>query len=263
MNRPTITAVLATAAATATFMVGMTHLWDWVTAPKHELVAAVEFGPFLQIPQMRTLFESFEDLRDKDALVKSIPLERIMRTGASEETKDAIEELLWDIAAFFRERVPSSVPYESQVRGIWRVRVSNDGSRPLSDVAIMIPNARFASIWRDGVEQQIGEPRATIVLGAIRPLESVDIVCWASLEPTRSAAREIRVSHAEGIGSVRILAPVGAVGQWVDQNLLVINVVVGFVLMLILLGASTSMLTEKITAQGSEQRSDGNASREE
>lgn len=200
-------------------LISATQLWDWITAPEDELVADVHFGPFRQPPQLNEQFERFAELQDDEKLTELIELENILTDDAEQVTRGALREALWRFSGLLHERLPTSLPYEFRLRGIWYVRIINNSPRSLSQVTIKIPDTRYLTVEREGMDAEDRESQGVILLGNMRPGESVSLISWTDSEASVYQSKQINLTHSEGIGDIVVRAPVGPMGQWFDKYL--------------------------------------------
>lgn len=198
-------------------LVAATQLWDWLTVPDDELVAHVDFGPFLQPPQLEMEFERFGDLRDWEKLAEIVDLDGLLDGESDAYAKDLARKVLFRVSWLLRDRLPASLPYEYRLSGIWLARIVSESPRSLSEVTVTLPDTRYVLIRREGGEASHLESGEVIELGNLRPRESLSIVAWSAYETSARRAEEIKLTHSEGVGSVIVRAPVGRLGQWMDK----------------------------------------------
>ena len=200
--------------------VALIQLWDWTETvlQDDQLVANVEFWPFLQLPQLNSEFERFRELQGLENLEALIGLDEFMGDNDDPRAEALVRQVIRRVNLLLRERLPTSLPFEFQMYGVWRVRVTNDSRRSLSGVTITLPNTRYLSVDREGEDPIQRESGEVIRVGALRPQESVLLTSWASsAPPSQFRAERIELTHSEGIGEVAMRVPVGPVGQWIDR----------------------------------------------
>ena len=208
-----------TAGIVLVILVALTQLWDWTETllQDDELVANVYFGPFLQLPQLSSEFERFSELRDPESLADLIDFDEFMGDNDDPKAKSLVRKVIRRVNLLLRERLPTSLPYKFRMNGVWRVIVTNESRRSLSEVTITLPDTRYLYVNRKGENPIQRESDEVIELGILRPQESVRLVSWASSRASKYGAAEIQLTHSEGVGEVVILVPLGPFAQWADR----------------------------------------------
>ena len=203
-------------------LVALTQLWNWTTPlfQGDELVADVSFGPFVQVPRLRSEIESFGELLNLKGLESLVNFDRLVkRSDDARATEILLHDVLREVSRSLRDRLITSLSYSDLLwpGGMYRVLVTNKGRRSLSEVTITLPDTQFLSLKREGENPSQCESGEVIELGTLRPQELVLLVSWASREPSRRSAGRIKLTHSEGVGDVVVRAPVGALGQWIEK----------------------------------------------
>ena len=162
-------------------------------------------------------FERFSELQDSESLADLIGLDEFMEDNDDPKAKALVRQVLRKVNLLLHERLPTSLPYKFRMRGVWRVLVTNDNRRSLSEVTITLPDTRYLLVNREGEDPIQRESDEVIRVGTLRPQESVVLISWASSETSKRMAEEIKLTHSEGVGEVVIRAPVGPFGQWTDR----------------------------------------------
>jgi hypothetical protein len=187
------------------------QLWGWVNRPTTEISAEVAFGHFYLPP---TVGDEFEKLRVRwvDSLTRA-------DSGATKSTTALALERIADPFLFGH---PNELPFSiTEITGYWVARVRNGGSQPVKGVRLILPGAKSAEIYPAVGPKTSGAVNSVVELDSIYQGQSVLVVAWTTLwggEPSVLVAEDVRLTHATGVGSVTINAPVGAFGRFMDKN---------------------------------------------
>jgi hypothetical protein len=111
--------------------------------------------------------------------------------------------------------LPSPADIRRRLRAIWIVDVRNDGDLKSEAVSLKIPDARATRILWKHVDAEERRVDGVIQLGDIGPEENVRVLVWLDSDHAPSNWNGIRLHHAKGPGSIKILYPLGPFWQWV------------------------------------------------
>jgi hypothetical protein len=91
-------------------------------------------------------------------------------------------------------------------QGFIEFDIDNSGGTRADDVVVDLPYSGVAEIQLNGSEIQQLKFDRSIRVGAIPPTDSATVYAWTTgLEPAEFEEKEIRVTHATGVGSVVFL----------------------------------------------------------
>lgn len=102
--------------------------------------------------------------------------------------------------------------------GYWSAKVCNSGSKVLRDIRLSLPDADEAWIEYRGSTDSVHCTASTIYLSELQPREYAYVYAFTKyVVPNQYDKGKIQLTHAEGIGKVKLFVPCGRLGQWIDS----------------------------------------------
>lgn len=231
--------VLKKLATLGTIIVALIQVWSWLTLPSDSLSADVEFFDFKVPP---TLFDQFDNHFKESMLsvfqeVKELSEELNKNRSKSLDNQNKEEKESEALnSSSFREREMDHIlsfafrnaPWEKfreteyklrTLEGIYRINLTNSGDTTLFNVRLAIPHSEFAQILESknflSIEPVINKEYiefSDLTQGAV-----IKLLVWTSRAPYFSLG-DIRLTHKDGIGEVKIWEKTGRFAQWLDKN---------------------------------------------
>jgi len=111
--------------------------------------------------------------------------------------------------------------------GYWRGIVRNAGTTGLRAVRLRVPMVKHAMVAKHGQVTEPVTPNSDIVeIGDFQPGDHAVVTAWttdepnppiATLRPALLSYNRPVLTHADGVGKVKVLVPVGRIGQVVSD----------------------------------------------
>lgn len=216
-------------------LLSLIQLYDWYKQlRKGELTATINHGVFKLPGGLDSEFRRIYALTSTGTL-DSANVDFVKRL-AGEDYQRVAARITSNISVFLRRQLPPGVPADySRLSGYWTATVRNEQTVALKNVIITLPNTTRVLIRRQGEAAKEMPSTDVIQMGDLQPREEVTIFAWASVAPSSMYFGDIKLTHESGIGRVSILAPVGQIGQWMDQHGSQVSVWIASVSVLLLL----------------------------
>lgn len=173
---------VAAGAVIASFVLG---LWVYFQTPSADVVATVRYAPIIWPPQLA------DEARD------------LWRSSDENKTLFSYRD-----SAFYSR---------FNLQGVWTAQVINQGDLVASSLSLRLPYALLFSVRKEGREAEISEGEETIQLGDLLPLETIAVTAWTKIEPTEASARNIRLSHESGLGTIRAYGQLSPIWVWLSR----------------------------------------------
>lgn len=217
--KPTIVSVFKNVGIVIAVILGCIQLWDWITAPRDRLVAAIEYGPLMLPPSIEAEFVRLRDLADEDKLKEMIRFDELLSYPETEPRGYIGDRVVAAVAMVLRINLPyyGLPPNYGRLNGYWTAKIVNRSEKALAEVKLSLPHTQYVKIKREGQGAIHSATNDVIHLGKMQPQDEAWIVAWTSIEPSRYYADDIKLTHDAGMGEIDVRAPVGRIGQWFDR----------------------------------------------
>ncbi len=175
---------------------------------------------------------SFDD--ELENFKNNIALDSIMSRIKIGKSYDRIESAS-SIRDFFNSSFPVDV--QKKIRSIhsqWFFSVENTGSKEIRDLNLELPFDGIYSIVRNEKEESSGSFAKTIVLGALRPKNQLEVIVWTSAYSETYNEKRTRITHSNGAFEIEYSVPVRGILAWIDNNYIIVISMSIYVLFVIL-----------------------------
>lgn len=222
-------------------VLSITQLWDWFAKPTQQLEAEVQFGPVLLPPSLAYQFEKLQPIVAGD-WIEPLIHSSFARHGPAPKGADRLaQEITRELRYKLLDNVPTSVPSDvTNLSGYWRATVRNMGSQPLQGVRLVLPYTTVVRVEREGAPSAARSIDSVIELDVVHPRDVVRVTGWSEVEPSLANENSIRITHANGVGTVIINRPVGMIGRFADQYFPVLLISLPLLLLILLQARSYS-----------------------
>ena len=123
-----------------------------------------------------------------------------------------------------------------RLHGYWLSEVRNTGSWHVESVVLLLPSAVWASVERQGRPSEDQQVNGAVTIGIVSPGEKIRVVAWTESAPTNRVARDVRLRHLVGYGSVYVR---GAGWRVLSGRTAIVALFFIIVVVALILGAAT------------------------
>lgn len=234
---------LAISLALSTIL-GAIQVSDWLQQPRAELSARVEFGEFALPKGINDQFRELQSVASFPELKEGIKLTEQARyyfawkeevlasvlskkeAGLSPDAARILSELeaeirhldvqsvdgmlsaLKSFAEYLNRALPSELPEQFQnLKGYWRIQVTNDGDIAAKDIFLKLPYSKFILIRRDGSPDVTKEIDGVIEFEQLGQKGMLNIYAWASVPIIQKDTENLVLAHAAGLGDINVYSP--------------------------------------------------------
>lgn len=176
--------VLGVPLALILMITGLITIYNFLTLPKSQLVATVEFTKFV-LPSGIT--------------------EIIQQTKQDEAKKSAYS---YD---FYR----SDLCKYNDIAGMWLVRITNNGTIACKNIRIKIPNALMAMI--NEAKANI-DSNGMIEVGELGAKDDKQLVVWTRFSPSVYDSEKVLLTHENGVGKALVKLTVNPFLSNISKN---------------------------------------------
>lgn len=219
------------------------QIWTWVTESRKSLIADVEYAKLSLPPTLSVEFDRLHHLVGEDSLNEKLQsdffrfefnrLDQLLNADTQEELtqlrallneeeirlKKSVQSLIEVLSSELQYEIRDTTPHEiSSLDGTYWISVKNDGNKAVSEVRLIVPNTEIATISRAGIDEYLQPTGDLIKLGNIQPQESIDVIIWTTIRPSRFHTSSIQLTHETGLGKVLVRANARPFAQWIDRN---------------------------------------------
>ncbi|MCZ6834321.1 MAG: hypothetical protein O7G85_00970 [Planctomycetota bacterium] len=247
-------------ASTITAILALTQIYNWITEPSSDVFAEVRYNSIQYPPELDNKFSEINAIvanYDFSSNVKhAINLEKDL-----EPHKDRLDKMSKDIIQDLARRIPSSTPYDIKtIEGCWQFRINNNGDKQAQSVKLFVPWAVVAKVAREGGNTAIMKIDEVIDLADMHPRESISISVWTTRVPASYYEDDIKLTHMNGVGDLKIYAVAGPFGRFIDEQW---PFIIFLMLMMIPFGLSMASPIYSMLTKSNEQVKNGDNEAEE
>lgn len=216
--------------AVVTLLGALVGLFQNYTAPRSDLSAEVTWSA---ITYPDSIAASYRDLR------KNLSSQSLQAAGgwteADLQTADHRHKF-GALARYVADHISTGPPFPvNQSRGLWRFVIRNNGTLPVEDVALTVPDGIYVQLKREGAPVVSEKIEGIVNIGKLRALQEFPVDVWSVLPPDESNAQQIKLTYSAGVGRVKWKFSTGYIGHLVDRFLSfpliwVVLLLVGFAL---------------------------------
>jgi hypothetical protein len=249
MKLKTIVMIIGTVPA----IIGVVQIYGWIVKPEYKLVAQVNYGSFSLPPQLNTEYEKIAELVSekhlKELIVKDKLENRWRWDSLSGDTnvlsRDAnvavthirpdANDLVHILSMTLTTEISYKILSECELfKGYWKVFVTNEGSKKVSEVLLTLPDAKYAQITADGKQTKLIEG-SRLELGELQPKDVVEIYAWTNIANLKYFASDIKLTHNAGVGNIEVYHPLGRLIQIIDYWWGISFIIILLILLLVFL----------------------------
>jgi hypothetical protein len=200
-------------------LLALIQVWTWLAkAFENDLTATVSYGAFTLPPGLAAEFERYHKLGQRRVLDSVVA--QSLRTAHTLREQNLASRVLDEVSWFIEQNTSNEIPWDfSHLRGYWSVKVVNEGSRAIASVTMFLPYAARLLIARAGEAPVENKCEEVVRLGTLQPREEVSLFVWTTIPPSTYDIDQIKLTHADGVGRIHPLIPIGGLGRWVGNNL--------------------------------------------
>lgn len=218
--------------------------------PKGKLTAYVHSGQFIIPPAIDGEFKAMNDMASVENLMANERVSRKLDQVKDESTRKIAEEMIERVSSVIQRNIPDSLPSEYRfIDGYWSVKVINNCKEQVTSVRIFLPRTAYVVMKKESDAALSEWSDELLEIGTLQPQEEVDIMAWSSVYPIRSHKDDIKLTHSEGTGKVKVYEPVSPFWSFVAENVGFFMSGIQFTFLLValvlLLIYSASMLSKK------------------
>lgn len=204
---------------------GLLLLWDRFGPSPDRLVAVVRYGPFELPTEVLSNYEKTLENLNASEINKLLEKYMVPSQKAGDENARIRTTLALDLAGALKETVSEAKPSCAlDSEGFQTVDLANEGSRALKSIVVTLDSSARCVLVKAPTEpgkfttRNDSNSLQRIEIGTLQPQETARVVVWLysdGLYPY--AAREVRVTHESGIGTITVIEPVGTVARFIDK----------------------------------------------
>lgn len=94
----------------------------------------------------------------------------------------------------------------------------NEGTTTASSVSLKLPIVPIAEVKKEGTERKVHSHPEVLDLGDLQPGQEVSVYAWVDSLFGHGDAKEIRVSHASGVGRIVVRETASPFWVWMDRS---------------------------------------------
>jgi hypothetical protein len=252
--------ILGTIAAISAIPAGILALVVLVQmVPKlwqHELRAEARYGSFALPPALfkhnaqhaKALSEAAIDssFASLDSLAET-KAERQIVMGARLRTLNLTQYIDW------------SIPYDARkLEGYWEFSIFNSATHKLVNVTLNVPGGAAARIVRTGQDSVVIDSSSMYQVGDMAPNARVSVFVWTSVPPVFFDSDDLALTYDDGVGTIKILKPVGRIGQFADSFFSSL-ILLGWLVFILLWAAVSIYSPSRGASKGNSPNSDSSA----
>lgn len=186
-------------------MAGVIKLVKDLTAPAAKLVVDVEHSRFEWPPVFRANIDEALRRLNPNRMARAL-----LKYGGALNAEEVASKAAASVADYLEtEALADQVERSFFIKGVWFLKVRNNGRKASSGVLLKVPDAR-GLVYLERDERPLEVPEGgRVALGDLQPGDETLVILWSQFLPSDYKAEEIRISDSNGIGTVRLALSLG------------------------------------------------------